>query len=92
METLGIHTSAMLVELNVSCWTARKLDRRVSEEVDANKATKARAGNYNKNLLAGTEILDSMFGVLCGLRLFSFEAGFCEKFPARCNKVTENGL
>jgi hypothetical protein len=60
METLGIHTSAMLVELNVSCWTARKLDRRVSEEVDANKATKARAGNYNKNLMAGTEILDSI--------------------------------
>lgn len=60
MEKLGIQTSSMLVELNISCWTARKLDRRVSEEVDANKATKARAGNYNKNLLAGTNLLDSI--------------------------------
>lgn len=60
METIGIHSSAMLVELSISSWTARKLDRRVSEEVDANKATKARAGNYNKNLLAGTSVLDAI--------------------------------
>lgn len=57
---VGIHTSAMLVELNISSWTARKLDRRVSEEVDATKSTKARAGNYNKNLLAGTSVLDAI--------------------------------
>lgn len=56
----GIHTSAMLVELNISTWTARKLDRRVSEEVDVSKGTQARAGNYNKNLLAGTETLDGI--------------------------------
>jgi len=60
METTGIHTSAMLIELNISTWTARKLDKRVSEEVDVNKQTKARAGNYNKNLLAGTEVLDAL--------------------------------
>ena len=60
METIGIQTSAMLVELNISSWTARKLDRRVSDEVDATKATRARAGNYNKNLLAGTQVLDSI--------------------------------
>jgi hypothetical protein len=56
----GIHTSAMLVELNISTWTARKLDKRVSEEVDINKGTQARAGNYNKNLLAGTETLEGI--------------------------------
>lgn len=60
METIGIQTSAMLVELNISSWTARKLDRRVSDEVDATNATRARAGNYNKNLLAGTQVLDSI--------------------------------
>jgi hypothetical protein len=60
METIGIQTSAMLVELNISSWTARKLDRRVSDEVDASNATRARAGNYNKNLLAGTQVLDSI--------------------------------
>jgi len=59
-ETRGIHTSAMLVELNISNWTAKKLDRRVSEDVDAANETKARSGNYNKNLLAGTQVLDSI--------------------------------
>jgi hypothetical protein len=56
----GIETSAMLVELSISCWTARKLDKRVSQEVDATNGARARAGNYNKNLLAGTQKLDNI--------------------------------
>ena len=50
----------MLVELSISSWTARKLDRKVSTEVDVGKGTKTRAGNYNKNLLAGTGFLDTI--------------------------------
>ena len=57
---ISIASSAMLVELSISTWTARKLDKRVSAEVDANKSTKTRAGNYNKNLLAGTGFLDTI--------------------------------
>jgi len=57
---VSIASSAMLVELSVSCWTARKLDKRVSAEVDVNKNTKTNAGNYNKNLLAGTGFLDTI--------------------------------
>jgi hypothetical protein len=60
MSSFGIETSAMLVELSISCWTARKLDRRVSQEVDTTNGTRARAGNYNKNLLAGTQKLDNI--------------------------------
>lgn len=60
MSSFGIETSAMLVELSISCWTARKLDKRVSQEVDATNGAKARAGNYNKNLLAGTQKLDNI--------------------------------
>ena len=58
--SFGIETSAMLVELSISCWTARKLDKRVSQEVDTTNGTKSRAGNYNKNLLAGTQKLDGI--------------------------------
>jgi hypothetical protein len=58
--SFGIETSAMLVELSISCWTARKLDKRVSQEVDATNGAKSRAGNYNKNLLAGTQKLDNI--------------------------------
>lgn len=51
--------SGLVVTLNMSVWTGRKLDKQVSYEVDEAKATKARAGNYNKNLFAGaTELED----------------------------------
>jgi hypothetical protein len=56
----NINTSAMLVDLSISNWTAKKLDKKVSEEVDANKATKTRAGNYHKNLLAGSQALEAV--------------------------------
>ena len=50
MEHIGISTSAVLVDLGISTWTARKLDKKVSEEIDETKGTKARAGNYHKKL------------------------------------------
>lgn len=59
-NTISIASSAMLVELSISTWTARKLDKKVSAEVDVSKGTKTQAGNYNKNLLAGTGFLDTI--------------------------------
>ena len=56
---VGIETSAMLIELNISTWTARKLDKKVSQEVDQQNDTKINAGNYHKHLLAGTNALDA---------------------------------
>lgn len=66
----NLSTSAMLVELSISSWTARKLDKKVSEEVDANKATKTRAGNYHKNLLAGSQALDAVIKYGNNVRLW----------------------
>lgn len=54
---MSIATNAMMVELNIGNWTANKLDRTVSEEVDAQKGTKTRAGNYRKNILADAKEL-----------------------------------
>lgn len=57
--SISIATSAVLVDLNISVWTARKLDKSVSKEIDVNKSTTTKAGNYNKNLLAGaTQLAD----------------------------------
>lgn len=69
MSNIGIATSSMLVDLNISCWTAKKLDKSVSQEVDETKEAKYRAGNYNKNLLAGTAYLDQIvkFGAMVRL-------------------------
>ncbi len=47
IEVSKLSGSALIVNLNLSVWTARKLDRRVSEEVDQAKSTKTRAGNYH---------------------------------------------
>jgi hypothetical protein len=59
-NSISIASSAMLVELSISAWTARKLDKKVSTQVDFDKNTKTRVGNYNKNLLAGTGFLDTI--------------------------------
>ena len=50
----------MLVELSISLWTARKLDRKVSNDVDISNSTQTKAGNYHKNLLAGDDSLSAI--------------------------------
>ena len=50
--------NAAIVELNVSTWTARKLDRKASKEVTTSKgANSDDAARVNKNLLAGMDNL-----------------------------------
>jgi hypothetical protein len=54
---MGIANTSMLVNITISVWTGRKLDKQVSAEVDVAKSTKTRAGNYHKNLFAGVDEL-----------------------------------
>lgn len=49
----ALNTRAMLVSLNISLWTARKLDRKITAEVNTQHAASADAGRYNKHLLPG---------------------------------------
>lgn len=58
--SISISSSAVLIDLNISVWTARKLDRNVSKEIDINKRTTTKAGNYNKHILAGSDQLDAI--------------------------------
>jgi ABC-type microcin C transport system permease subunit YejB len=55
-----LSSSSLVVNLSLSVWTGRKLDKRVSEEVDQQKSTKTRAGNYTKNLFAGSGKLEEL--------------------------------
>lgn len=71
IDSIGIATSSMLVELNISCWTARKLDKKVSEEVDQAKNTRVKAGNYHKHLLAGNPHLDAVNKYAAKVRLWN---------------------
>jgi len=68
-----IQNSAMLVDLNISVWTGRKMDKKVSEEIDASKGTKSRAGNYHKKLLAGTNRLDELQKLVTKIRTWHYE-------------------
>ena len=67
-----ISSSAMLVDLSLSVWTGRKLDKTVSAEVDVSKNTKGRAGNYHKNLLAGSEKLAEIGKLSSSIRNWSY--------------------
>ena len=55
----SIGSGGILVQLNVSVWTARKKDKVASAKVARDSGASTKAGNYNKNLLAGcTELED----------------------------------
>lgn len=59
-NNITISSSAVLVNLSISCWTARKMDKKTSAEIDNEKNTTVRAGNYHKSLLAGSAELDAV--------------------------------
>ena len=67
-----ISSSAMLVDLSLSVWTGSKLDKTVSAEVDVSKNAKGRAGNYHKNLLAGSEKLAEIGKLSSAIRNWSY--------------------
>jgi hypothetical protein len=68
MTRFNIDTCAMLVEVNVRQWTARKLDKSTTEEVVSNKnAQNKGAARVNKHLLAGRselEVINQHVGII----------------------------
>ena len=55
---MNLNDRALLVQLSISQWTARKYDKRVTQQVaDANNTTMS-AGRYNKSLLPMNDALD----------------------------------
>lgn len=61
MTRVNIDTSALLVEVAVSTWTARVLDKRVTDEVVRDKgAAQKSAARVNKSLLAGRPELEEI--------------------------------
>jgi hypothetical protein len=73
-QRYAIDTCAMLVEFNASVWTARKLDRKVSEEVVASKSAGSKAAaRVNKNLLAGRNELDVIQAHVTSVRNYVYD-------------------
>ena len=51
---MSITSSAVLTELNISVWTGQKLDRSVTDKVTSDSNAVRDAGQFKKNLMAGT--------------------------------------
>ena len=67
---MSISNAAMLVELNISVWTANKIDKDASRKVaDDNHAT-ADAGHFRKNLMAGSHLRKQIADYAAGCRLW----------------------
>jgi len=68
---MSIQNKAMLITLSVSCWTARKQDKRVSAEVEASHNAKD-AGRYNKDLV-GKAHLDPLTTYASHIRAYHYK-------------------
>jgi hypothetical protein len=74
MNRYNIDSCAILVELNTSVWTARKLDKSVTDEIVANKRAGAKgAARVNKHLLAGRNELENIQRFVSNVRAFMYE-------------------
>ena len=67
-NNITLSSSSILVDLHISCWTGRKMDKKVSAEIDADKNTTVKAGNYHKSLLAGALELEAIGKHAAGIR------------------------
>lgn len=67
---MSITSSAVLVELNISVWPAKKLDRRTTDQLTANAAASHDAAQVRKNLFAGTALRSDIEKYAAKIRLY----------------------
>ena len=69
---MSLKEKAMLVTLNISQWTARKLDKTATKEVAENHKSDINMGRYHKNLLA-KEAMENIQKIVGAARQFHYE-------------------
>ena len=67
---MGITSSAVLVEMNISVWTANKLDRYQTDKVVSDNSAVRDAAQVRKNLMAGTSMRKDIADYAAGSRLW----------------------
>lgn len=67
---MSISHAAMLVELNISVWTANKIDKDASRKVADDNRASADAGHFRKNLMAGSHLRKELADYAAGCRLW----------------------
>ena len=69
---MSLSNKALLVTLNVSQWTGRKLDRKATSSVESSHSTQGNVGNYHKRLLPGATELRKVSASASALREFFY--------------------
>ena len=67
---MSIASSALLAELNLSVWTAAKLDKNATKAVIADNNAGSQSGAFRKNLLAGTSLRKDISDFAAATRLY----------------------
>lgn len=67
---MSISNAAMLVELNISVWTANKIDKDASRKVADDNRASSDAGQFRKNLMAGSHLRKEIADYAAGCRLW----------------------
>lgn len=67
---MSITSSSVLVELNISVWTANKLDRTTTNKLTADSRATTDAAQVRKNLMAGTTMRKELADYAAGCRLW----------------------
>jgi hypothetical protein len=74
MSNFNLNSVAMLCEFNASVWTARKLDKKKSDDVVTGSGAKAKgAARVNKHLLAGRTELEDITKLVTEARNYVYE-------------------
>lgn len=72
-QASSLSSKALLVQVNISAWSARRLDRAATSTVILNHSTSAEAGAYTKNLLPGAEELKTISALSSKIRRHFYE-------------------
>lgn len=67
---MSLIDKALLVQFTTSQWTARKIDRRRTEEIASTHGVSSRVGRYNKDLLPSTDLLTKVVAKTAYIRKF----------------------
>lgn len=70
---MSISTKALLANLSISAWGARKFDKQATNTIETTYTTKGKVGNYSKKLLPHAKELDDIARLDGGIRAYFYE-------------------
>lgn len=70
---MNLSDRALLAQLSVSQWTARKYDKKATQDVATTYGTSTQAGRYNKALLPSSDLLDNVHKKTTSIRTKFYE-------------------